>query len=308
MQGHKRWDKAVVSGLENLRDLVHQNMIPALERCGIILSRLLGLASFHEPQDNIGFTGAQIAWLMDVVTCLLLVSHKILLVVMDELELFTAFSSWLRLEIDKLVSSTLSEELSEKEATMDNGRVLQYIQRYLAASPLALYLDKVGKEDWAKDLDVIDGGPALLDLLDQQLQKRDTGAPYMAAFPNVHFLVDYLSARAGVVFNAIAEAERRSVRFGRTTKLDIASPVSRFDVHMTAVPKTVRQRHRPHRHNVLTHDRTRRRWTASRLPPLPPRRRPVMVRPLRYPPKQQNVDQTNSLRLSRRDPHGRRPE
>lgn len=228
-----------MSGLENLRDVVHQNMIPALERCGIILSRLLGLARFHGPQGSIGFTSPQIARLMDVVACLSLVAHKILLVVMDELELFTAFSSWLRLEIDKHVSSTVSDELTEKEATMDNGRVLQYIQRYLAASPLALYLDKIGQEDWAKDLAVVDDGPSLLDMLDKQLQKHDAGAPHMTAFPKIDFLVDYLSTRAGVVFKDIAEAERRSVHFGRMTRLDIASPISRFDVHMTAVVGTV---------------------------------------------------------------------
>ena len=221
-----------------MRDLVHQNMIPALERCGIILSRLLGLARFHDHQGSIGFTSPQISRLMDVVACLSLVAHKILLAVMDELELFTAFSSWLRLEIDKLASSTLSEELSEKEATLDSGRVLQYIQRYLAASPLALYLGKIGEVDRTKDLAVVDDGPSLLDMLDKQLQKHDGGAPRMVAFPKVEFLVDYLSTRAGVVFKDIAEAERRSVHLGRMARLDITSPISNFDVYMTAVPET----------------------------------------------------------------------
>src|SRR6266536_2491918 len=117
-----------MSGLENLRDLVHQNMLPALERCGIILSRLLGIARFHDGDVDIGFTTPQITRLMDIVACLTLVSHKILLLVMEELELFVVFSSWLRLEIDRLASSSHSEELSEKEAMMDNGKVLLYIR------------------------------------------------------------------------------------------------------------------------------------------------------------------------------------
>lgn len=229
----------MVSGLENLRDLVHQNMIPALERCAIILSRLLGLARFYDHQGNIGFTVAQVTRLMDIVSCLSLVAHKIMLAAMDELELFTTFSTWLRLEIDKLASSTLSEELTEKEATIDNSRVLQYIQRYLAVSPMAIYLGKVDKEARQRDMAVVDDGVSLLDMLDRQLRRHDARAEHMTAFPNVDFLVDYLSTRAAVVFRDIAEAERRSVHFGKMTRLDIASPISRFDVHMTALPKTV---------------------------------------------------------------------
>ena len=239
-QGHKRWDKAVVSGLENLRDLVHQNMIPAIERCGVILSRLLGIARFHEGGVDLGFNSPQIHRLMDIVSCLALVSHKILLLVMEELELFAAFSSWLRFEIDKLATSNPSDELSEKEATMDNGKVLAYIQRYLTANPLGMYFNKVSKEDWTKDWENIEDGPSLLDMLDKQHQKQESGAPHMKAFPQLEFLVNYLSTRANSVFQDIAEAERRSVRFSSPTRFNIGSPVGKFDVRMKAVPKMVK--------------------------------------------------------------------
>ncbi|KAK3692238.1 anaphase-promoting complex, cyclosome, subunit 4-domain-containing protein [Podospora appendiculata] len=231
-RGHKRWDKAVASGLQNLRSLVHENFIPALERCGIILSRLLGIAHFHDSRESIGFTAAQISRLMDIVVCLTVVANNVLLTVMDELDHFTAFSAWLRLEIDKLASSTMSDELTEKEVTMDNGKVLSYIQQYLLSSPLALYFDEVTKEDYSKDLDLAEDGSSLLEMLEKQLKRQESGLTYMKALPHIDFLVTYLTSRANTVFHDIAEAEKRNVRFGQSTEVSIGEKIWRHDLHV----------------------------------------------------------------------------
>ena len=135
-----------MSGLENLRSLVHENFLPALERCSVILSRLRGLALFHKQRDDIGFSAAQVSRAMDIIACLTLVGHKILTHAMDELEHFAAFSAWLRFQIDRLASPA-NDDLTEKEATMDSGRVLTYIERYLTDSPLSLFFDDVSKDD-----------------------------------------------------------------------------------------------------------------------------------------------------------------
>jgi anaphase-promoting complex subunit 4 len=209
-------------------------MIPALERAAIILSRLLGLARFHSTKDSIGFNAAQITKLMDIVSCLTLVSHKILLLTMEELELFSTFSSWLRFEIDKLASSSVSEDISEKEATLDNSRVLTYIQQYLTTSPLALYLDEVAQDDYTNDWQHAEDGLSLLDMLDKQLQRHESGQPCMRALPHLEFLVNYLTSRSNAVFSSIAESQKRSVRMGRETKLDIGSSISKYDVRMCA--------------------------------------------------------------------------
>ncbi|KAK3368118.1 anaphase-promoting complex, cyclosome, subunit 4-domain-containing protein [Podospora didyma] len=236
-RGHKRWDKAVVSGLENLRSLVHENFIPALERCGIILSRLFGIARFHDSSENIGFNAAQITRLIEIVSCLTVVSHKVLLIVMDELEHFTVFSTWLRMEIDKLASSSMNEELLEKEATMDNIKVLAYTQRYLISSPLALYFDEVTEEEYTKSQELADDGASLLETLDKQLSRQEAGQPYMKAIPQIHFLLKYLSSRANHVFRDIAEAEKRSVRFGQATELVIGEKIWKHDLRMCSKSK-----------------------------------------------------------------------
>ena len=240
-QGHKRWDKAVVSGLEGLRSLIHENFLPSLERIALILSRLLGIARFHDSKHDIGFTAAQVTKVMDIVSCLMLVGNKILLLVMEELELFHSFSTWLRFEIDRLASSTISEDLSEKEATMEHGKILTYIQQYMKASPLRAYLSSVSPEDSRRDWQQAEDGSSVLEMLDKQIRSQELGQPESGVLPQVEFLVDYLMDKASAVFTGIAEAERRSVRFGKPTKIELENRVSKLDVSMSITDHEVSQ-------------------------------------------------------------------
>jgi anaphase-promoting complex subunit 4 len=172
---------------------------------------------------------------MDIVSCLTLVGHKILLVVMEELDLFTAFSTWMRFQIDRLAASTsATEELTEKEATMENSKVLSYIQRHLVSSPLSIFFGDIAKEDYTADWDHAENGPSLLDMLDKQFRRHDEGQPFMKAFPHVEFLVAYLTSRANGIFKDIAEAQKRSVRFGQEVRLVLDSPIQKTDIHMCA--------------------------------------------------------------------------
>lgn len=178
---------------------------------------------------------------MDVVLCLKLVAHRVLLQVMEELDLFTSFSSWLRVQIDRLASSSsATDELSEKEATLDNSKVLAYVQNYLTQSPLALFFDDtISQEEADADWQAIDSGASLLDTLDAQLKRHEEGQPYMKGLPHTGFLVSRLDQRASAIFGDIAEAQKRSVRFGQPTKIalehDIASMDSFMCSELTAV-------------------------------------------------------------------------
>lgn len=205
-----------------------------LERISIILSRLLGIARFHESKAEIGFTSAQIMKVMDIVSCLMLVGNKILLFVMEELELFHAFSIWLRHEIDRLASSSTTDDLTEKEAAMEHGKILAYIQQYMPSSPLRFYLGSVAAEDAERDRQLADGGSSLLELLGKQIRKQESGLSDTGSYPQVEFLCKYLDSQASNVLEGIAEAERRSVRFGQPTKIMLDHNVSRFDVHLSA--------------------------------------------------------------------------
>lgn len=233
LQGHKRWDKAVVSGLEGLRSLVHQYFLPALERCSIILSRLRGLARFYNDREDIGLSIPHLNRVLDTISCLTLVGHKVLVHTMDELQHFSAFSAWLRFQIDQLGGpGTGPDELTDKEAMMDHTKVLTYIEHYLTNSPLDIFLNEIAKEDYASDWKFIDDGPALLDVLDKQIKKHEAGQPSMKALPHVDFLVNYATTWSNKMFSSIAEAKRRSVRFGEPVKLSIGKPITRMDMKM----------------------------------------------------------------------------
>ncbi|KAH6603942.1 anaphase-promoting complex component cut20 apc4 [Trichoderma cornu-damae] len=237
-RGHKRWDKAVVSGLEGVRRLVHQHFLPALERCSIILSRLRGLARFYSDREDMGLSMAHLNRVLDIVSCLTLVGHKVLVHTMDELQHFSAFSAWLRFQIDQLGGpSTATEELTEKEAMMDHSKVLTYIERYLTDSPLDIFLDEIARQDYSSDWNFIEDGPTLLDVLDKQLKKHEAGQPSMKALPHVDFLVNYAAAWSNRIFSSIAEAKRRSVRFGKPVKLVIGNPISKMDMKMCSASK-----------------------------------------------------------------------
>lgn len=229
----------MVSGLESLRSLVHENFLPALERIAIILSRLLGIARFHDSTDEIGFTSVQITKVMDIVSCLMLVGNKVLLLVMEELELFHCFSTWLRYEIDRLASSTISEELTEKEATMEHGKILTYIQQYLPASPLRLYVGKVSQEDSTRESKAAEDVPSLLEVLDKHIKKQEDGKPQAAVVPQVEFLGGLLMDKADIVFEGIAQAEKRSVRFGQAQRIRLEHNLSKLDMRMNSTTKGV---------------------------------------------------------------------
>ncbi|KAF4591574.1 anaphase-promoting complex component Cut20/Apc4 [Ophiocordyceps camponoti-floridani] len=235
-RGHKRWEKAVVSGLENLRSLVHENFLPALERCALILSRLRGLAQFHDDRDDIGFSVSQISRVLDIISCLHLAGHKILVHVMDELEHFAAFSVWLRFQIDGLTGPA-SQELTEREATMDTSRVLTYIETYLTSSPLDMFFDGISTKDFAADWDHCEDGPSLLQMLDTQLKKREDGQSSMRALPHVDFLVNYMTTWCDRIFKSVAERMEMSVRFGMPIKLSVGAPISKMDVRVGEAAK-----------------------------------------------------------------------
>lgn len=234
-RGHKRWDKAVTTGLENLRCLVHENMLPALERCSLILSRFAGIAKFQGSDSSLGFTNQQISLIMDTVACLHLVSSKILIQVVDELELFTSFSSWLRYEIDRLASDSSAspnDDAAEKEASIDHSKVLLYLQTAMTSSPLGVYLGDLPKE--SSDSWYASQGTPMYDLLDKQLQKQERGLPYIKSLPRVEVLCELLTRQASTIFSQIAEAEKRNVLFGKAVEISSTEADTPVDMRMAA--------------------------------------------------------------------------
>lgn len=237
-QGHKRWDKTVNSGLQNLKQLVHENMLPALDRCSVILSRFSGIAKFRGATESIGFSSLQISMISDTVACLHLVSSKILIRVVDELDLFTSFSAWVRYEIDRLASessSTPVDDAADKESAIDHSKVLSYIQSAMTTSPLDNYFAASSDSDFQQSWKNAEQGTAMFDLLDKQIQKQERSQGYVSPLARVDVLCKYLTKQASAVFGQIAEAEKRNVLFGNVVDIGDVGKGSIMDIKMSGL-------------------------------------------------------------------------
>ncbi|KAI8932915.1 hypothetical protein NX059_010390 [Plenodomus lindquistii] len=141
--GHKRWDAAVSSALEKLLALLHENLLPAIDRCSIVVSRLRGLAQFHD-RDWIFTSPVQdFSSLLEVLKNLRLLAHTSLLYAGEEKKQFHAFSKWLRFTIDYEATepeSASRAEMELREPGVDMSMVLEYIKHGLTKTDLNPYL------------------------------------------------------------------------------------------------------------------------------------------------------------------------
>lgn len=204
--------------------MVHEDLLPALERCAVVLSRLYGIAKYQGSNGALGLLLHQINSIKDTTACLNMVAVKIVIHVVEELEMFGAFSAWLRHEIDRLASSSTSAaEEPDKEAPIDHTRVLLYIQKYMMNSKLSLFFAGESTEHPDKAWERGERGQDMFDVLDQMLKKHDRGIPTKSSLPRVDILCRQLRAQATNLSQKIADSEKRNVLFGQATSLGTAS-------------------------------------------------------------------------------------
>ncbi|KAF2194781.1 hypothetical protein K469DRAFT_744590 [Zopfia rhizophila CBS 207.26] len=140
--GHKRWDHTVMSSLTTLIALLHENLLPALDRCSIVISRLRGLAQYHDSGWIFSAPVTDFTSLLTLLSNLRLLAHTALLYAGDEKRQFATFSKWLRYEIDFEATEPGSqgrEEMESRDPGVDIGMVLEYIRYGLTKSDLAPY-------------------------------------------------------------------------------------------------------------------------------------------------------------------------
>lgn len=172
--GHKRWDTTVTTSFTTLLALLHENLIPALDRCSIVISRLRGLAQFHD-RDWI-FSGpiSDFTALLQTLKKMRLLAHTAMLYASEEKRQFYSFSKWLRFTIDFEATEPDSQsriEMEQRDAGVDISQVLAYIQYGLTKSDVAPFLrpeaqldgktkarDEAGYEDTKKAIELLKEG------------------------------------------------------------------------------------------------------------------------------------------------------
>ncbi|KAM0799702.1 anaphase-promoting complex, cyclosome, subunit 4-domain-containing protein [Usnea florida] len=207
-RGHKRWEKATTTGYESVQRLAHENLLPALERFTVLVSRL-----------------------RDTIDCLQLVAHQILKISGSELRQFYAFSAWLRQEIDVQASDASMAELADIDLNIDHASTLEYIQGAMTLSQLASFFNLEAQGEEIPPTKLAAEGRSLFELCKRGLQKAGTEESSAGRFPTLNALVKYLDTQCNAVFNGIAETQRRSVRFGAPVYLQKGTP-SCMDMRM----------------------------------------------------------------------------
>ncbi|KAL1650708.1 hypothetical protein SLS58_000826 [Diplodia intermedia] len=155
--GHKRWDQAASQGYTKVLEITHENIIPALDRTSIVVSMLRGLARYSGSSKIINVPPEELSNILDTLRCLRLLAHNVLVYAGEERRQFTAFSRWLRHEIDTQASdpsSQSAEEAAERDPGLDHGLLLAYIPGALTKSKLAPFL--------RRQADIVDPRPELL--------------------------------------------------------------------------------------------------------------------------------------------------
>lgn len=226
-QGQKRWEKATLAGYENVRRLVHENLLPALERFSVLVSRLLGLSKFQETNMALGLSTQELKALISTVNSLQFLAHNILISVNSELRQFTAFSTWLRREIEvqstEPTSASLDESM-ENDANIDHISALDYIQGPMSRSRLADFFNLQMAHDGRPKWDLAAEGSSLYESYKKEFKNVNRSISTGREIPGLNALIVHLGTQCDVVFARIAETQRRHVRFGLPILLGKGSP------------------------------------------------------------------------------------
>jgi anaphase-promoting complex subunit 4 len=118
-------------------EITQENLLPALDRCNVILNSLQGLAQYHEHSPAFDVPASAFSLILDIIRCIRLLGHHILLFASEEHRRFLAFSKWLRYAIDFQAADPTSAtglELIEQDPGLDFALVLTYIREGLEHS------------------------------------------------------------------------------------------------------------------------------------------------------------------------------
>ncbi|KAJ5259423.1 hypothetical protein N7478_012404 [Penicillium angulare] len=225
-RGHKRWEKAVAGGYENIRRLTHECLLPALERSQVLLSRLVGLSKFAKLSDVLGLDTLKLNAIVETLDCLHLLAHCIMNHANEELEQFNAFSRWIKHEILILSAEPLSqteEELLEKRDLFDVPPTVKYITGALRKSILRSFIRQIpmmglpsvpqySSDQWLPDGHDRSFYDNFRSILQQQRQVKADGRDSVNVdAPRLNDLTKRLGIQFDKVFAEIALTQRRGI-------------------------------------------------------------------------------------------------
>lgn len=209
-----------------MQRLTHENLLPALERVSVLVSRLRGLSRFQDSNAAFGLYTQELDEILDTVSCLQLLAHRILISASSELRQFSAFSAWLHQEIEMQTADPTSasvREAAEKDFNINHANTLQYIQGAMMQSKLNVYFNKQAQNDQRAHWNLAAEGRSIYEVYKRESKEPGKTTASHKQLPGLEALITHLDTQCGSVFSRIAETQKRNVRFG--TPIPIGSGV-----------------------------------------------------------------------------------
>ncbi|RMZ78405.1 hypothetical protein DV738_g3918, partial [Chaetothyriales sp. CBS 135597] len=224
-RGLKRWEKAVGDCLDLMRRMASECLLPAVERCQVVLSRLEGLARFDDTASRLGLSVDNIRPIRETFDALALLCEDMLKDVCLETREFSAFIKWLKWEAEVEgfgEDSERAEEMREAFAGEAELRtVMDYIDGPVNESRILAYVEAGGNENAdttrTPTRAKVKGNDQFYSNFKRQRQKRDPGLPKLGA------LIQRLRSKTDAFLHHVAESLRKSLLLSHVAELPNAS-------------------------------------------------------------------------------------
>ncbi|KAI9660692.1 MAG: hypothetical protein M1821_010044 [Bathelium mastoideum] len=140
-RGHRRWETEVDSAYSKFINAVHENLLPAIERCSVVTCTLRGLASYQDSNKKCNIRPEQFTRALEYLRSMRLILHECLSYATEERRGFAAFSKWLKFQIGLQASGSDgdSDESIEQQAGLDYRQIFKYLKDGLERSRLAFF-------------------------------------------------------------------------------------------------------------------------------------------------------------------------
>lgn len=209
-RGVKRWDKAVYECLELVRKLISENWSPAVERAGIAVSRLAGLA---EASSTVDIDKGILDGLRDTIDIMAVVGEDLLRDTIAEISGFHAFIKWLKREVEMAGLEETSEKLDEMREGGDHSEVrtvLNYLSERLHDTSVKKYIN----EGQARRIENEDG----VDTYAKFKQARQAGTD-VEVIPSMKTLTTKFTEQCDGLFMQVAAKLRENILVQYVCKL-----------------------------------------------------------------------------------------
>ena len=189
--------------LDLVRRLISENWNPAVERVGLVVSRLNGLVA---ADSSFGIDKQVIAGLRDTADVMAILGEELLKELGTEMVEFDAFMKWLKREVEMAGLEDTSEKLDELREGSDHTevrKVIRYISQRLHDTSVKKYIrDDTPDSTYRRD-------DKDLDFYSNYKEARQNGKKDLS--PALKPLVSRLAAQCNQLFQQVARQMRENV-------------------------------------------------------------------------------------------------